>query len=393
VTARLKNGIYEEWYDTVNLTSFIVPKGVLRYASDYKFQAIFYDSRGLESETSEEMEFATPAKPEGFDYYGVPTVATSIQDKDKNLVTKIDSTNIGTLKDDTAVKAALPQISVVSTIMDANGDVKAKDGTVLATVNTSDLKIVKSDGGTGRALVMAASGTDTIASIVPIDTQGKTVDQTGVKTVTAVPKIDTTGIDLPYGLFEIMVSVAPSAQTKIVIVPPTPFTAGTKWYKYDPAEGKLKEYTEFVLDANGNGVLTLTDNGKGDSDARVGFVRDPGGPGLPVAAEEKKGPCFIATAAFGSYLDPYVQVLRAFRDTILMANSLGRAFVRFYYRISPPIADFISRSQGLKAATRIALMPAIGFSFLSLKIGFLPTLILVLSCIMGAVFYLRRKVR
>jgi hypothetical protein len=69
--------------------------------------------------------------------------------------------------------------------------------------------------------------------------------------------------------------------------------------------------------------------------------------------------CFIATAAFGSPMAPEVALLRAFRDSWLLTNSPGRIFVEFYYWISPPIADFISRDESLKRITRMALMPMI----------------------------------
>ncbi|MEK7285672.1 MAG: CFI-box-CTERM domain-containing protein, partial [Nitrospirota bacterium] len=42
--------------------------------------------------------------------------------------------------------------------------------------------------------------------------------------------------------------------------------------------------------------------------------------------------CFIATAAYGSYLDPHVQVLRNFRDRHLLTNRPGQIFVHFYYQ-------------------------------------------------------------
>jgi hypothetical protein len=71
------------------------------------------------------------------------------------------------------------------------------------------------------------------------------------------------------------------------------------------------------------------------------------------------GGCFIATAAFGSPMAPEVALLRAFRDSCLLTNSPGRLFVEFYYWISPPIADFISRDENLRQITRIILWPLV----------------------------------
>jgi M6 family metalloprotease-like protein len=65
--------------------------------------------------------------------------------------------------------------------------------------------------------------------------------------------------------------------------------------------------------------------------------------------------CFIATAAYGSYLDPHVKALRAFRDRHLLTNAAGRAFVAFYYRWSPPAAELIRRHEGARRAARWAI--------------------------------------
>lgn len=68
--------------------------------------------------------------------------------------------------------------------------------------------------------------------------------------------------------------------------------------------------------------------------------------------------CFIATASYG--LDSgEVGALCAFRDECLKTNPLGRAFVNAYYTVSPPIADFISDSEPLKAVVRTALKPLV----------------------------------
>jgi subtilisin family serine protease len=76
------------------------------------------------------------------------------------------------------------------------------------------------------------------------------------------------------------------------------------------------------------------------------------------ASDDGRG-CFIATAAYGSYLDPHVQTLRTFRDEVLMPSALGKAFVNFYYVWSPDAARFIARRPLLKGATRLALTPLV----------------------------------
>jgi hypothetical protein len=41
------------------------------------------------------------------------------------------------------------------------------------------------------------------------------------------------------------------------------------------------------------------------------------------------GSCFITTAAYGSPMEAHVKILRDFRDSFPLTNSMGKAFVRF----------------------------------------------------------------
>lgn len=68
--------------------------------------------------------------------------------------------------------------------------------------------------------------------------------------------------------------------------------------------------------------------------------------------------CFIATASYGQDSGE-VGLLCDFRDNVLMQNALGRAFVKGYYTVSPPIAKVIAKSEPLAAAVRLALKPLI----------------------------------
>ena len=89
------------------------------------------------------------------------------------------------------------------------------------------------------------------------------------------------------------------------------------------------------------------------------------GIGIPIAANSGggggggSGPCFIATAAYGTPMNDAVDTLRMFRDVYLLDNALGTAFVDAYYRISPPIAHWVASSPLLAATVRLMLNPVV----------------------------------
>lgn len=82
-------------------------------------------------------------------------------------------------------------------------------------------------------------------------------------------------------------------------------------------------------------------------------------PAAEGGSEGGGGGCFIATAAYGSYMAPEVQLLRDFRDAHLITNPVGRAFVNIYYQVSPPLADIVRDNAMLRALARWFLSPAV----------------------------------
>ena len=120
-------------------------------------------------------------------------------------------------------------------------------------------------------------------------------------------------------------------------------------------------------------------------------VSAPGGPG-PVPKTELGAGCFIATAAYGSALEPQVVLLRGFRDRYLVTNPPGRAFVRWYARTSPPIAARICRpSPILRGLVRGILWPLVGIAWLTLHPGVGSSVLLGAGGLTGWIWYRRRE--
>ena len=128
-----------------------------------------------------------------------------------------------------------------------------------------------------------------------------------------------------------------------VLVTPTPLDALSYT---DPAPQGGATYQITGRDAAGN------------ESAVSSAVVNPDTGGGSTGSGGKSG-CFIATAAYGSALDPRVEVLRNFRDRFLLTNAPGRAFVERYYAYSPPVADYISRHESVRAVVRGALIPIV----------------------------------
>jgi hypothetical protein len=259
--------------------------------------------------------------------------------------------------------------------------------------NTGEISVAINDNGiTGfpdDVITFESSTGEDIG--IKVDSGGNLISLVAVDPAT-VP--DTTNMpeNLIYGLIGMQVKVAvPGDTATVTIYLPNPAPDGYKWFKY----GLNKGWYDYSANATFNiardqVTLTLTDGGDGDDDSvDNGVILDPSGLGTAPATDGGVpllgggggggGGCFIATAAFGSYIDPNVQVLRDFRDRYLLTNPLGSVFVRFYYEVSPPLADYIREHQGLRTATRLSITPVVyGVKYLNTSI---VTLLFVLTAI------------
>ena len=191
-------------------------------------------------------------------------------------------------------------------------------------------------------------------------------------------------IDCPFGAVRFEITNLLLGQTvEVTLTFPDNVSTDAKYYKIHPVEG----WVEIPFGSNdGDNVIVLTlKDGDADLDAdgqEDGIIVDPGAVTVPSAAASSDGGssgCFIATAAFGSALQPQVKLLKVFRDRYLLDSAAGRAFVNTYYKYSPPLAAAIAEREGLKTVVRAGLLPVVLFAETALKYGLLSTLVMFLG--------------
>ena len=313
------------------LTTFSVPHMVLKSNHKYYVRVRFFDVYSTASNWSGTVEFTTA-------YFVVDLNANGIADVDE--VDDSVDFNLDGIPDNYQ-----PQI----------------------------IKCVKaSDGSVSIGIEKASSTAEEIESLEVIDpdTISDTVNRPA---------------DLIFGLFAYRLRVrTPGDIATIRIYFSGDIFASDVFYKYDTINGwyDYSEHTTFNDDGQSI-TLEVKDGGFGDSDGLAnGIIVDPGGiASVGDSSYSSLGSnivgCFIATAAFGSKFEKHVQLLRRFRDFYLMPNSIGRTFVKAYYKYSPPMADFIAKHDILRTMVRWGLAPLIAVSWMLLHFGAAPTLLLM----------------
>jgi hypothetical protein len=84
----------------------------------------------------------------------------------------------------------------------------------------------------------------------------------------------------------------------------------------------------------------------------------------PTSTDSSNGPCIIVTATYGGPLASEVVFMRSVRDDLIGSSPTGSVLVKawnsFYYSWSPPVANAIAGSGGLKALFSGLLSPLLG---------------------------------
>ena len=138
---------------------------------------------------------------------------------------------------------------------------------------------------TPAAGVRSASGTPPGAGLVTASFTGGNstcaYETTQFPSAAAVGGTPPAGVAFPQGAFGFTTNdCGPGAVLSFTMTYAQPFPQGTRYYKYNGTA-----WAEYPATISGNQItFTVTDNGEGDTNPAEGFISDPGGPGVPLAA-------------------------------------------------------------------------------------------------------------
>lgn len=89
----------------------------------------------------------------------------------------------------------------------------------------------------------------------------------------------------------------------------------------------------------------------------------------PTIEKKKPDACFVVTATVGDEYHPAVILLRKFRNEFLAGNVVGNAFIRWYYKNGPRLANVIGKSNFRRVASYTFIVaPAYFVASMAIKI-------------------------
>ena len=229
------------------------------------------------------------------------------------------------------------------------------------------------------------------------------ISETGTTLTNVIATVNPSSTDAPaactypQGFFGFTVKgLIPGAATTVQVIFYEKDATLSTYYKYGPtSDNHANHWYSFSSDGQTGATITqeatqttillsFVDGQRGDDDLSAnGEITDVGAPAEQIGGGGRGGGCFIATAAYGSSMERHVTILSEFRDRFLLTNSAGKALMRFYYTLSPPVADGIARHEGLRRLVRLSLLPVVGMSWVMLTLGPLATMTVVMCFFMG----------
>jgi len=305
-----------------HLTALPVPHTVLDRNTTYYVSVRFYDSYSAASEWSDAVLFTTDSIIIDLDADGIPD--------DREVDDSVDLNNDGTPDND--------QPDVIKSILSAVGD----------------------NEPFGVSKISASI--DAIEVLEPIN-PSTILDKTN--------KPET----FLFGLASYRLSVSQVGATVMVrVYYPEDISEANRYYLYDTING-WQDYTQYVtFNPDGRSVtVELQDGGHGDSDGVAnGVIVDPGGVAGAATGGVDSGSgsgCFIATTAFGSYSEPYVNL---------------------------HAASYIEEHAWLKPIVRVLLMPLVAISYILMRTSLVTIILLAFMLIVSvlsfyALIYKMRK--